>query len=400
MVLFVLGAVLSLHFVSSWSIVNIVAGSRDFITPFHGNIVQRRRWCAGRATTGGSSTQLHHSTRRKKNVPSRSQPDVASYIHAVENVVPKRSSPQTKESRQPLPRTTLLSKQNAPDLKSQLSLSRNGHTCIRRLLERDALSELNPLLKEYAQQKELLAWRQKVEVAASTKGSNQEAARLAMSCKTTDECHHQLALLLGDDIPIPFLQFFNCWREIPQVKDLAESLAAIAATLLDVERVRLYQDSVFWKRSTDGPTPWHADAPMAPFDTSLMVTAWIPLQDVVKTSGLVFASKSHADYGLLYWQNNAKEAANSNDLSARYTKLANYMPLRLGDVTFHSGWTLHCADGGEERVALAITFVDAQAPIRTDLGGGDNEDAWSYRDWIEEVPRETNSWDHPLAPTL
>lgn len=50
----------------------------------------------------------------------------------------------------------------------------------------------------------------------------------------------------------------------------------VAAQLLSVPRVRLYQDSTFMKRSGDGPTLWHSDLNMAPFDTNDVVSsrAW------------------------------------------------------------------------------------------------------------------------------
>ena len=61
--------------------------------------------------------------------------------------------------------------------------------------------------------------------------------------------------------------------------------------------VRLYQDALFVKRSGDGPTRWHSDLNMAPFDTNDFVTCWIPLQKVPSQSdggsGLSFASGSH-----------------------------------------------------------------------------------------------------------
>jgi len=86
------------------------------------------------------------------------------------------------------------------------------------------------------------------------------------------------------------------------------------------------------------------------------------------------------------------------------------MPMNVGDVTVHSGWTLHCANGSneeeEERLALAISFVDANAEIRENVteasvGGhgvyGDNEDYWSYKDWVAEVtPRQR--FQHDLVP--
>jgi hypothetical protein len=83
------------------------------------------------------------------------------------------------------------------------------------------------------------------------------------------------------------------------------------------------------------------------------------------------------------------------------------MPFKLGDVSVHSGWTLHCSNGGsddgdemKDRVALAVTFVDSDAKIRSDWEvTGDNEDLWSYKDWCQEVePRR--KFRHDLVPIV
>ena len=118
------------------------------------------------------------------------------------------------------------------------------------------------------------------------------------------------------------------------------------------------------------------------------------------------------------------------------------MPLNIGDVTVHAGWTLHCADPCspnevQDRLALAISFVDSRAPVRHDAqqsvrlllkknkqqqqqgnnskyiitqdldpatannyGQADREDIWSYQDWVTEVPANSYEWDHPLVPIL
>mmetsp|Transcript_37444 Transcript_37444/g.112274 ORF Transcript_37444/g.112274 Transcript_37444/m.112274 type:complete len:94 (-) Transcript_37444:137-418(-) len=74
--------------------------------------------------------------------------------------------------------------------------------------------------------------------------------------------------------------------------------------------------------------------------------------------------------------------------------------------------------GGKDRYALTITYVDATAEIREDAvraavpegeeGGsdnddegplGDNEDRWSYREWVAGVaPRM--AFEHDLAPIV
>ena len=223
---------------------------------------------------------------------------------------------------------------------------------------------------------------------------------------------------------MPFLQYFNTWRELPSVLDVARDLAATASVLMDCDSIRLYQDSLFWKRAGDGPTPWHTDGRMAPFDTSLLVTFWIPLCDIPHDgSALVFCSKSHSDFALPYWNEYSKTSEDPdspwNRLDERYggdRAMVDYMPVSMGDVTAHSGWVLHCADpiptDAEDRVALAVSFVDARAPIRrriresdqrtahTKDDAGDPEDAWSYRDWIKDVPVNKPNFHHDLVPIL
>lgn len=362
------------------------------------------------------------------------------------------------------------------DLQTQLQYARNGHAVLRQLLVSqnidvssksntapsissssfEYLVQLRSKLMNHGKQYELSAWRQKILVASDH--DPVQAKTMAASCHTVEACQEQLQRLLFRDRPdkqgkirqhhrpvvsLPFLQFFNAWRVYPEVLVVAKALAQSAAILMDVPSVRLYQDAVFWKRQEDGPTPWHVDARMAPFDTSHMITFWIPLQPV-QHSGLVFCSKSQADFALPYWNDvvgsssvaSATNSASSpwNNLEERYRgggyghttneySCVDYMPLALGDVTVHSGWTLHCADASSppfngngktnhptieqnqtSRMALAITFVDARAPIRTDIDDisakSDREDVWSYQDWIHEVPKGSCRWHHPFVPIL
>ena len=109
-----------------------------------------------------------------------------------------------------------------------------------------------------------------------------------------------------DQIEIPFMQTFNLWNRVSIAHNLIHSpiLGRLAADLLGVDAVRVYQDSVFIKRPGDGPTLWHSDLNMCPFDTNDFLTIWIPLQDVPAESeggsGLTFATASHRDFALPY----------------------------------------------------------------------------------------------------
>jgi ectoine hydroxylase-related dioxygenase (phytanoyl-CoA dioxygenase family) len=160
---------------------------------------------------------------------------------------------------------------------------------------------------------------------------------------------------------------------------------------------------------------------MSPFDTSKMISFWVPLQNVPLPedggTGLLFVDGSHSDFALPFW--NGAEGNEYDRLENRYGDEAvrHHMPLEVGSVTVHNGWTLHCADsaefynedGGGDRYALSITYVDARAEVREDVvsshtttdksrkkdgddaaaAKGDNEDVWSFRSWVGEVQPRT-----------
>lgn len=318
------------------------------------------------------------------------------------------------------------------DVEAQLCYARNGHAVVRQLVSPSIanLTDLRTQLLHLAQERELEAWQQKVQVAANSNNDNHQLRRTQVDdtiCTTIEGCQEALKTL-GVTASLPFLQYFNTWQTLPDVKRLAYSLGQAASILMDVPTVRLYQDALFWKRRNDGPTPWHIDARMAPFDTAQMITFWIPLQAIVSKkeggTALQFCSKSHVDMALPYWNPIPNGSSSSFDnaddsyastawdrLEGRYPKqLVHYMPMQLGDATVHSGWTLHCSNGNdknsstkhlnEDRMAIAITFVDGAAEIRQDWkDAGDNEDRWSYEAWCHEVVPRTK-FTHSFVPIV
>lgn len=257
----------------------------------------------------------------------------------------------------------------------------------------------------------------------------QNARTIAGKIGSIVECQEFIESLGMDPLSdLPFLQHFNTWRteksNTPTVRELCLSpyLAESASILMDVPTVRLYQDSLFHKRPGDGWTPWHSDARMAPFDTSNMITFWIPLQQVPKPeeggTGLLFVDGSHSDFALPYW--NGADDAEYDRLEVRYggandDGVSHHMPLNVGDVTVHNGWTLHCADAAdlmeedENRYAYAVTFVCGRAEVRENVlsddskGGstpkGDKEDVWSFRSWVEEV-KPRSEFSNPSVPIV
>lgn len=391
----------------------------EFIIYKHHNVIASRH--ASTKTDHENHEKATSASPKKKNQKSKTskgpQRQQTKYMNDLVSSMGLTPVPKPKSKKTKKQTTNAQHQQQSPSLSAQLDYSRNGHAVLRNYVDPDKLVPIRKELMEYGTKHQLKAWRQKVEVAAGVDASNR--------CRSLEDCKGELEQIGVASDQLPFLQYFNTWRTLPCVYDMALELAETAAILLDVPSVRLYQDSLFMKRSVDGPTPWHTDARMAPFDTSSLVTLWIPLQDISRYgSALQFVSKSHADFALPFW--NPFPSASSSDketnpwehLDARYqqNEIVNYMPLSRGDLTAHSGWTLHCADSqpksGQEkgnpsatadRLALAISYVDARAPVRKNVlmdgDHGDDEDQWSYADWAKEVS-PGREFEHPLVPIV
>jgi hypothetical protein len=339
------------------------------------------------------SSKLVGGNKRKTEKEEGSISTASGDTQSGKNSVKDERSPSTTSTpTQKQSPSTLVHETRDISLTTQLDYSRQGHTSIRNFIPPDTIQQVYRDLKAYSK--------------------NDEAMRNANK--------------KGED-SLPFLQFFNTWRDIPSVRKLATSplLCHAAATMLGLNlpesknptttgsgvRLRLYQDSVFIKRNKDGITPWHIDGRMIPLDTSNIITFWIPLQPIPSIdnggTALLFINKSHSDFSLPYWNGRGTEYGDNNEkgkqynaydnLAARYGienvddnqivdnnkgSIDHHMPMNVGDCTVHSGWTMHCANGNQNssfprtRYAIAITYVDSHAQVRKDVPGvGQNVNA-------------------------
>jgi ectoine hydroxylase-related dioxygenase (phytanoyl-CoA dioxygenase family) len=163
-----------------------------------------------------------------------------------------------------------------------------------------------------------------------------------------------------------FLQIMNLWERDEEVRKFVFSrrFAHIAASLLGVEKVRLYHDQALYKEPYGGFTPWHQDQYYWPLDTSKTVTMWMPLIDISREMGmLTFASGSQKN-GFV---ENIPISDKSEELLQQYVT-ENGFPvicpefMNAGDATFHTGWTLHTAPGNNtsmtREVMTIIFFAD------------------------------------------
>ncbi|KAI8477056.1 MAG: hypothetical protein J3K34DRAFT_169991 [Monoraphidium minutum] len=241
--------------------------------------------------------------------------------------------------------------------------------------------------------------------------------RVRVLCPNADParvrtCEEALKLIesRGTD-HLGFLQFFHLHRASAAVAAAARGprLAGVAAQLLGARRVRLLQDAVFYKEPGFDATNWHSDLRMAPLDTNSYVTAWLPLRPVAgdeRDSGLAFAAGSHRDFALPFWH----DVRALGDLERRGYRVQGTGPMALGDVSWHHGWTLHCAGeqprGTAPRLAVAVSYFADGARL-LDLKGDPSlrremlhdEDAEGHGAWLKDLKGGAPA-RHPLLPVV
>lgn len=286
--------------------------------------------------------------------------------------------------------------------KQKLKFMRDGHIRINDLFSAIEITNIvKPSAHAAYDSNKLIALRHKVSV---TFGAEDFVGQpLIPESLSVQEC--ELLLAKVDQNNIPFMQLFNLWKKNKSMAaiSLSPTLGKIAADLLGVSSVRLYQDALFVKRPGDGPTQWHSDLNIAPFDSNDLVTCWIPLQLVPSEedggSGLLFATASHRDFAYPFWSD-----PRESDCSGRY-EIDSYGSLEVGDCTFHHGWTLHYAPENslsEARFAYSVSYIADGAILLGDDGYvryPDDEDKQSYSSWIDEVGRG-NFADHDSIPIV
>ena len=199
-----------------------------------------------------------------------------------------------------------------------------------------------------------------------------------------------------------FLQLFNLWQINDTIKNLVFSkrLAEIAATLMEVEGVRLYHDQALFKEAGGGITPWHADQYYWPLATDRTITAWIPLQETPLDMGpLEFSAGSHRIL-------EGRELAISDESEQKIAKQLriNNFPLiaeafDIGEVSFHSGWVFHRAGANQSqqmRKVMTIIYMDKEMRLKAPENSGQQADreTWCPGASIGEII------DTPLNPIL
>jgi len=153
-----------------------------------------------------------------------------------------------------------------------------------------------------------------------------------------------------------FPRVINMWEICEFVKQwtCSRRFAKMAAELMGVDGVRIYQDSALFALPGDVGTPWHTDNEfMLKFDPDHVITMWMPLMDL--PDSMTFLSKSHLE-----------ESGNFMSMARKGLKMTSHGPMSPGDVTFHSGNTYHFAkknDLSKEREVITVVFFEDGARL-------------------------------------
>ena len=199
-----------------------------------------------------------------------------------------------------------------------------------------------------------------------------------------------------------FIQVGNLWEksEAARLLTFSQRLAGMATELLGSSGVRLWHDQALYKEPSGGFTPWHADQQYWPMNSSLSVTAWIPLHAVPLEQGpLCFGRGSHRKrIGRDLPISDSSEALIQKEIQDQGV-VEVIEPYELGDVSFHLGWTLHRAGPNTTvlpRKVHTVIYMDCNMQLSEPSNPNQSLDheKWTPSTSVGEVMND------PLNPVL
>jgi len=143
-----------------------------------------------------------------------------------------------------------------------------------------------------------------------------------------------------------FDQLINLWQTSEAVKALMldARIGQMAATLAQVEGIRIWHDQALIKKPWANPTSWHLDTPFWSFSDRRALSIWVALDDATLENGcLFFIPGSHKGTNF----SNPGIGKNMDAIFTYYPDFINAKsvaaPMKAGSCSFHNGLTIHGA---------------------------------------------------------
>ena len=146
--------------------------------------------------------------------------------------------------------------------------------------------------------------------------------------------------------PNVFLQMMLLSRSSDAVRELMYDarLGRFAATLADIEGIRIWHDQALIKEPLANPTSFHRDVPYWSFDSHEAISLWVALDDATLENGCLYimpGSQSLTDFRV------GAIGENVGAIVADYPALEGIepdpVPARAGDAVYIDGMVVHGA---------------------------------------------------------
>lgn len=165
-----------------------------------------------------------------------------------------------------------------------------------------------------------------------------------------------------------FIQCMRLWETSPAVAGLSfhAGLAGIAAQLLDVPSVVMWQDQALYKEAGGQKTTPHQDQTFWPLDEAPLVSAWIPFEDVDEENGAMsYVPGSHLAGRLkvvdITHTTDPYDILNDPALEGRTLERVK---VKAGSIVWHHGLTVHAAAANRSartRRVFTVVYLSAEA---------------------------------------
>jgi ectoine hydroxylase-related dioxygenase (phytanoyl-CoA dioxygenase family) len=165
-----------------------------------------------------------------------------------------------------------------------------------------------------------------------------------------------------------FIQCMRLWETCPGAGDLSfhPGLAGIAAQLMQVDEVLLWQDQALYKEAGGRETTPHQDQTFWPLDEAPLVSAWIPFDDVTARNGAMsYVPGSHRAGRLkvvdITHGTEPYDILSDPALEGAAPELVTVSP---GSIVWHHGLTVHAASANsspDTRRVFTVVYLSANA---------------------------------------